>query len=274
MFGVRTRTFVVLVVAAIPFATGCGDDAGKGGQRPALSQSDSTNDPSLPTSKALGPPPNELSAAHILIAHKRSERAAAEITRSKEQALVRAQEVAEKAKAEGADFAELAKEYSDGPSGPRGGNLGNFRPNQMVAPFTDAVMKLAIGDVSDPVETQFGYHVILRQEVKVIPKASAKHILVMYKGSQRAPANITRTKPEAHARLEECLKRIQDGEKFEDLAKEYSDGPTSVRGGDLGEFPQGAMHPNFDEAVFACEVDKITEIIETPFGYHIIYRYK
>ena len=274
MVEVGTRTLAVLVVAAIPFAAGCGDDAGNGGREPAFSKSQSTNDPSLQTPKTRGQLPDELSAAHILIAHTRSERAPAAITRNKEQALALAQDIAEKARAKDADFAELAKQYSDGPSGPQGGSLGNFRPDQMVKPFTDAAMKLSIGDVSDPVETQFGYHIILRQEVKVIPKASAKHILVMYKGSMRAPANITRTKPEAHARIMGCLKRFQNGEKFEELAQEYSDGPTATRGGDLGEFPQGAMAPNFDKAVFACEVGKITEIVETPFGYHIIYRYK
>lgn len=90
----------------------------------------------------------------------------------------------------------------------------------------------------------------------------------------RAGPEITRTKEEALERIQECLKRAQAGEKFEDLASEYSDGPTKTRGGDLGEFPQGMMHPAFDEAAFACEVGAITDVVETPFGYHIIYRYK
>lgn len=65
----------------------------------------------------------------------------------------------------GADFAELAKEKSTGPSGPNGGDLGWFGPNQMVAPFSEAVAALDNGAYSkSPVQTQFGWHVILRED--------------------------------------------------------------------------------------------------------------
>jgi len=66
---------------------------------------------------------------------------------------------------EGADFQALAKEYSTGPSGPNGGDLGWFAPEQMVKPFADAVIGLKDGQFSpEPVQTQFGWHVILREE--------------------------------------------------------------------------------------------------------------
>lgn len=66
---------------------------------------------------------------------------------------------------EGAEFAELAKERSTGPSGPSGGDLGWFSPEQMVKPFSDAVIALEDGQYSkEPVQTQFGWHVILREE--------------------------------------------------------------------------------------------------------------
>ncbi|MEO1117523.1 MAG: peptidylprolyl isomerase [Pseudomonadota bacterium] len=65
----------------------------------------------------------------------------------------------------GADFAELAKEKSTGPSGPQGGDLGWFEAGAMVAPFSQAVSELENGKYSTaPVQTQFGWHVILRQE--------------------------------------------------------------------------------------------------------------
>ena len=65
----------------------------------------------------------------------------------------------------GADFQELAKERSTGPSGPNGGDLGWFSPTQMVAPFTSAVEAMEDGGISpEPVQTQFGWHVILREE--------------------------------------------------------------------------------------------------------------
>jgi peptidyl-prolyl cis-trans isomerase C len=66
---------------------------------------------------------------------------------------------------EGADFSVLAKEHSTGPSGPNGGDLGWFAPEQMVKPFADAVVALDDGAFSpEPVQTQFGWHVILREE--------------------------------------------------------------------------------------------------------------
>ena len=67
---------------------------------------------------------------------------------------------------DGADFAETAQERSTGPSGPNGGYLGWFGAGMMVAPFEEAVMTLEVGDVSDPVETQFGWHVIILNETR------------------------------------------------------------------------------------------------------------
>lgn len=266
-----TRTFLlaILFLATIPIVSGCGSenaDNKKKEETPPDSSESSTQSPK--TEKTT---PSQLSAAHILIAYKGSERAAATVTRSKAEALDLAKEIAEKAKAKDADFPALAQEHSDGPSGPGGGSLGVFPLGGMVPPFEQALLALDVGEVSGIVETQFGYHIILRNPVIL---ASAKHILVQYQGSMRAPGSITRTKEEALTRVKECLERANKGEDFAALAEEYSDGPSKSRGGDLGEFPKGAMHPKFDEAVFTGEVGKVSEIVETPFGYHIIYRYK
>jgi peptidyl-prolyl cis-trans isomerase C len=66
---------------------------------------------------------------------------------------------------EGAEFVELAQTHSTGPSGPSGGDLGWFSPEQMVKPFSDAVAALEDGAyTAQPVQTQFGWHVILREE--------------------------------------------------------------------------------------------------------------
>lgn len=66
---------------------------------------------------------------------------------------------------EGADFAELARENSTGPTGPKGGDLGWFSPENMVKPFSDAVAAMEDGAyTSEPVQTQFGWHVIQREE--------------------------------------------------------------------------------------------------------------
>ncbi len=69
--------------------------------------------------------------------------------------------------ADGADFAELAAEKSTGPSGPNGGDLGWFGAGVMVEPFFQAVAELEPGDISDPVQTQFGWHVIKLNKTRV-----------------------------------------------------------------------------------------------------------
>ena len=75
-------------------------------------------------------------------------------------------------------------------------------------------------------------------------------LLVMYKGSMRSPATITRTKEEAKTRAEEALKKAKAGTKFEDLVKEYSDEPgAGQRGGDLGSFQKGQMAQPFQDGV-------------------------
>lgn len=76
-----------------------------------------------------------------------------------------AQAVAEKVRG-GADFATVARENSTGPSGPNGGSLGWFGPGMMVEPFQQAVEALEPGEISDPVETQFGWHVIKLNETR------------------------------------------------------------------------------------------------------------
>ncbi|MEL6582983.1 MAG: peptidylprolyl isomerase [Pseudomonadota bacterium] len=68
---------------------------------------------------------------------------------------------------DGADFATLAQEHSIGPSGPRGGALGWFGPGQMVPTFDEAVQALEVGEVSAPVETQFGWHVVILNDTRM-----------------------------------------------------------------------------------------------------------
>lgn len=88
----------------------------------------------------------EYNAAHILV---ETEEAAADLAAQAR---------------DGADFGGLAREHSTGPSGPNGGDLGWFGEGMMVAPFEEAVKQLKVGDVSDPVQTQFGWHVIKLNE--------------------------------------------------------------------------------------------------------------
>ena len=102
--------------------------------------------------------------------------------------------------------------------------------------------------------------------------AQARHILFAYEGATRAAEGVTRTKEEAEAKAKEVIEQIKaDSNTFADLAKEFSDGPTGVNGGDLGEFKPGQMAGPFNDAVFNAEtIGLVQEVIETPFGFHII----
>ncbi len=111
------------------------------------------------------------------------------------------------------------------------------------------------------------------KEITEDAKVSARHILVSYKNAERSTA--TRTKEEALTRIKEVQSKIQAGGKIEDLSKEYSDDQGSYdKGGDLGEFGKGAMTQTFEDAAFALNESEISEIVESPFGYHILQVYK
>lgn len=68
----------------------------------------------------------------------------------------------------------------------------------------------------------------------------------------------------------ELKKRIEDGEKFEDISQEYSSCPSKAQGGDLGTFFEGQMVPEFDKVVFNEELNKVHGPVKTQFGYHLL----
>ncbi|MCB1556793.1 MAG: peptidyl-prolyl cis-trans isomerase [Alphaproteobacteria bacterium] len=101
------------------------------------------------------PPVEETRARHILVPDEEKARALIESLN------------------EGADFEDLAKENSTGPSGPNGGDLGYFSKDQMVPEFADAAFSLPVGAYSkDPIQTQFGWHVIKVEDRRVRPAPS------------------------------------------------------------------------------------------------------
>jgi parvulin-like peptidyl-prolyl isomerase len=102
---------------------------------------------------------DQVRASHILLMYAGSERSTA--TRSQAEAQQQIQEI--KAQVDGGgDFAALAQQHSDCPSGQRGGDLGTFGRGQMVGPFEDSAFGLPVGGTSGVVETPFGYHIIRR----------------------------------------------------------------------------------------------------------------
>lgn len=108
--------------------------------------------------------PTTIAAQHVLVAYKGAKGAPKSVTRSKADAMKRAEEVVAKAKG-GADFTALVTEYSDDPgSKERMGSVGKFTRDKMVKPFSDAAFALGIDEVSGVVESEFGFHVIKRNQ--------------------------------------------------------------------------------------------------------------
>jgi peptidyl-prolyl cis-trans isomerase NIMA-interacting 1 len=108
--------------------------------------------------------PDMARASHILVAYQGASRANPQVTRSKEEARKRAEELAARAR-KGEDFGKLAVENSDDPTAAmRSGDLGRFTRERMVKPFSDATFGMKPGDISGIVETPFGFHVIKRTE--------------------------------------------------------------------------------------------------------------
>lgn len=104
-------------------------------------------------------------------------------------------------------------------------------------------------------------------------RIGARHVLIQWMGSERAPSSVVRSREQALSVAQEVLRRARNKEDFARLAIEYSDEPgAGGRGGSLGRFGHGQMVPAFDAAAFKLEVGEISDIIETPFGYHIILR--
>ncbi|HYF52007.1 MAG TPA: peptidylprolyl isomerase [Planctomycetota bacterium] len=112
----------------------------------------------------------------------------------------------------------------------------------------------------------------MKEQLANAPLRRASHILYMYKGGQ-AGDKATRSKEEAKAAAEATLKKVKEGGDFAALAKESSDCPSGKQaGGDLDFFPrQGAMVEPFAEATYKlAKVGHVTDVVETPFGFHII----
>jgi peptidyl-prolyl cis-trans isomerase C len=121
--------------------------------------------------------PEQVKASHILIKVEPTADDAAKAASRKKIEDIR------KKLTDGGDFAELAKEYSEGPSAPKGGDLGYFRRGQMVKPFEDTAFSMKVDEVSGMVETRFGYHLIKVYDIK--PEETIAYADVKDKIAQR-----------------------------------------------------------------------------------------
>ena len=144
-------------------------------------------------------------------------------------------------------------------------DLGYFSAFKMVYDFENAAYNTPVGEISQPFKTQFGYHV-----VKVLNKrpslglAEAAHIMIAKKSNN--------TEQTAEQRINELYRLIEQGESFEDLAKQYSDDKSSAEnGGKLKPFKSGEINSElFVDTAFSLDVGTISNPIQTKYGWHII----
>jgi len=164
---------------------------------------------------------------------------------------------------QGEDFAVLAKNFSDDPTSADGGELGWFGRNEMVPEFEEAAFALQPGEITEIVETQFGYHIIKglgRREDKV----RASHILISLKPTERDIL--------AKSELADSVyTMIENGADFGELTGEYSDDESSKENdGMLGWYAANDLIPEFIDIIGDIEIGGISAPVKSDFGFHIL----
>lgn len=182
-----------------------------------------------------------------------------------------ANEVLKKARAKGADFAALAKEYStDEATKSVGGDLGFITKNGIYSDWYDDAAKLKVGGVSGLIESDEYFGILKLTAVQDSKEVKANHLLICWKGLQNCSSDLS--KEDARKKIDE-LKAQATPSNFVDLVKDNSNEPGAAEsGGDLGWFGKNVMVKPFEDATFAMKVGEISDVIETQFGYHLIYK--
>lgn len=136
--------------------------------------------------------------------------------------------------------------------------------------YADILFGLEVGEVFGPYRDGNYFKISRLLDRKEEASLRASHILIAFEGATRAPSTVTRSKAEAQREANRVLRLARrSGADFEGLAREYSDGPTKTRGGDLGFFQEGQMAEPFFDFVNKNRVGRIG-LVETEFGFHII----
>jgi peptidyl-prolyl cis-trans isomerase SurA len=205
----------------------------------------------------------EIRAAHILVSVK-SDASPEDTLRAYQKIL----EIRKRIVIGGEDFGAVASKYSDDPSAKMNqGNLGYFTAMQMVYPFESAAYTTKVGEVSQPIRTRFGYHIL-----KVFDRRQARgevevsHIMLRT-GNGKDTVKVKDA-------IFNIYDQLQGGMRWEDLCAQYSeDASTKEDGGKLKPFGTGAMSgaPQFETIAFNLQKPgDISDPFQTQYGWHII----
>jgi peptidyl-prolyl cis-trans isomerase SurA len=207
---------------------------------------------------------HEYNVSHILIAVPQ-EATPAQV----DDAARRANEVYQKATSGGEDFARLAVAYSNSQTALEGGSLGWRKESELPTFLTDVIAKLKPGEISEPLRTPTGFHLVKLNEVRgaeakaIENQVHLRHILM--KTNELADDATVRQK------LNALRDRILKGEDFSGLAQTNSEDPGSAaQGGDLGWTAPATFVPEFEQQIATMKDNEISEPFKTQYGWHIV----
>ena len=168
---------------------------------------------------------------------------------------------------QGTNFKQLAIRESDGSNALKGGDLGTRKANELPELFLNAIKDLNPGDVSRPVRSASGFHLLkvigTNNDSDMVTQTHARHILV------RTSADVSND--DARELLLQLRQRMEQGEDFADLANEYSEDPGSkIKGGDLGWANPGMFVPEFERVMGSLSDGELSEPFKSQFGWHLM----
>ncbi len=170
----------------------------------------------------------------------------------------------------GLDFASAAIRYSDGQQALEGGDLGWRRYDEVPSVFGEVIAQMKVGDVTPALRGPSGFHIIKladqrEAQAEVVREYNARHILL--RTSELVSA------ADAEARIRELRQRVEAGEDFAELAREFSEDTTSAnQGGDMGWFEIGAYGTAVAQAIDRLSDGSVSEPFQTEAGWHMVQR--
>jgi peptidyl-prolyl cis-trans isomerase SurA len=165
-------------------------------------------------------------------------------------------------------FAQVSAAFSDAPNALEGGNMGWRSGSQLPTVFVDVLKNLQVGEVAKPIRSPNGFHILKLTNRRggtsslVVGQTHARHILIKL-------SEVVSEK-EAKRKIDGIKERIDNGTKFEEMARQYSEDGSANNGGDLGWVNPGDTVPPFERAMNALGLNEVSEPVQTSFGWHII----
>ncbi len=168
----------------------------------------------------------------------------------------------------GEPFNQLAAKFSQDPSATvNGGDLGYFTSMQMVFEFENAAYQTPVGDISMPIRTRFGYHIIKVYDKRESPgTVKVAHIMLRFN-----PQMSTGDSLALRDKIFEIKDQLNSGFDWNELCKNFSEDPsTRNKGGEIRPFGLRVMPPTFEAVSFSLEEGQISDPFTTSFGWHIV----